>query len=119
MCAMDARGIPDDQISVFCSHLIRLGCAYLCSWGLDCERVHDIMDREVIGSNPPDSYLGCLMTTWHPKESLAKVVDYFLTCTVPDEDYSPNGCSRALAIVVGSSAWVAEIERQIRSSIPS
>jgi hypothetical protein len=116
---MDARDIPDEQMSALCSQLIRLGCAYLCCWGPARERVHDIMDQEVLGSNPPDSYLGCLMTTWHSKESLAEAVDYFLACTIPDEDYAPDGCSRALTIVVGSGDWATEMERHIRSSIGS
>jgi hypothetical protein len=114
---MDAREIPDTQISAFCSQLIRLGCAYLCTWGPDCERVHDLMDREVVGRNPPDTYLGCLMTTWHAKDSLADAVDFFLTCTDPDEDYAPNGCSRALGIVVGCDAWATEVEGYVRSSV--
>lgn len=117
VCAMDARLLPDEQISAFCSQLIGLGCAYFCSWGPDCERVHDIMDREVTGNNPPETDLGCLMTTWHAEESLAEAVDYFLTCTIPDEEYSPRGCAHGLAIAIGSGGWATEIERHIRSSI--
>ncbi len=119
LCAMDARSISDEQISALCSRLIQLGCAYLCSWGPDCERVHDIMDRTVIGSDPPKTYLGCLMTTCHAKESLAEAVDYFLTCTVPDGYYSPNGCTKALAVAVGSGLWATQIKQHVRASISS
>lgn len=112
LCAMDASSIPSDELSAFCSQLIRLGCAYLCVWRPDCERVHDIMDKQVIGDDPPATYIGCLMTTWHAEESLVEAVDFFLTCTIPDEEY---GCRHGLAVVVGSTEWVTEVEHQIRA----
>lgn len=117
LCAIDARSMSADELSVFCSHLIRLGCAYFCVWGPDCERVHDIMDEEVVGDDPPATDIGCLMTTWHAKESLSEAVDFFLTCTIPDEEYAPAGSPHGLAIAVGSTGWATEIEHQLRTSM--
>ncbi len=120
LCAVDARGVPDDVLRQFCSFLIRLGCAYLCTWGPDCERVHDLMDSEVVGDNPPQTYVGCLMTTWHENQSLEDAVDFLLTCTVPDEDYASDNCDSALIISVGSDSWTSEIERNVRAkTIPT
>jgi hypothetical protein len=116
LCVIDASPIETDGLSAFCSRLIDLGCAYFCTWGPDCERVHDIMDEQAIGENPPATDIGCLMTTWHAKESLAKAVNYFLTCTVPDEEYAPAGCGYGLAVVVGPTDWVTNIERHLRQS---
>lgn len=65
-CALNAEGLPADELGKFCSHLLQLGCSYLCTWGPDCERVHDIMDEEIVGNNPAQSDLGCVMTTWRP-----------------------------------------------------
>ena len=73
-CAMDATHFSAEAISEFCSRLLQLGCAYLCTWGPDCERVHDIMDEIVIGGNPPNSEVGDVMTTWHAKESLEEAL---------------------------------------------
>jgi hypothetical protein len=105
LCAIDASSISSDALSGFCSQLVDRGCAYFCAWGPDCERLHDIMDRRVIGDNPPETYIGCLMTTWHARESLAEAVDFFLTCTVPDDEYAPEGCPFGLAVVIGSPDW--------------
>jgi hypothetical protein len=116
LCVIDANSIETHGLSAFCSRLIDLGCAYFCAWGPDCERVHDIMDEQVIGENPPATDIGCLMTTWHAKESLAEAVDFFLTCTVPDEEYAPDGCRYGLAVVVGSTDWATNIERHLRQS---
>ncbi len=65
LCAMDATAFTTAELGEFCGYLLRSGCAYLCTWGPECERVHDIMDQEVVGENPPDTYVGCVMTTWH------------------------------------------------------
>jgi hypothetical protein len=74
------------------------------------------MDEEVIGDDPPTTDIGCLMTTWHAKESLAEAVEFFLTCTVPDEEYAPVGCAYGLAVSVGSTEWATKIEHRLRSS---
>jgi hypothetical protein len=116
LCAMDASSMSIAELSSFCLHLIHLGCSYFCVWGPDCERVHDIMDEEIVGDNPPATDLGNLMTTWHANESLAEAVDFFLTWTNPDEAYAPNGCPNGLAVAVGSADWAAEIDRHIRLS---
>jgi hypothetical protein len=114
LSAMNAGSAGKDDVSAFCSRLIELGCAYYCAWGPDCERVHDIMDELVIGDNPPRTYIGCLMTTSHAKESLAEAVDFFLSGTVPDEEFAPVGCPFGLAVVVGSVEWTSEIEQHVR-----
>ncbi len=117
LCAIDASSISRDELSSFCSRLIDLGCAYFCAWGPDCERVHDIMDRLVIGDNPPQTDIGCLMTTWHPRDTIAKAVFFFLSCAEPDEEYAPAGCSHGLAVVIGSAEWAAQFERHIRKGV--
>jgi hypothetical protein len=120
LCVIDASSIESHELSAFCSRLIDLGCAYFCTWGPDCERVHDIMDEQVIGRNPPATDVGCLVTTWHAKESLAEAVDFFLTCTEPDEEYAPAGCGHGLAVVVGSTDWATNIERHLgQSTVPA
>jgi hypothetical protein len=117
LSAVNATSIPTDELSVFCSRLIAFGCAYFCAWGPGCERVHDIMDELAVGDNPPETDLGCLMTTWHARESLAAAVDFFLTFTVPDEEFAPSGCSFGLAVAIGSAEWASQIERHLRDQI--
>jgi len=91
-----------------CSQLLKLGCAYLSTWGPDCERVHDIMDKVADAESNITS--GVVMTTWHDDESLSEALWYFLNCTHPDEEYAPKGCDLGLVVVVASKEWTAEIE---------
>ena len=117
LCVMDASLVSNDALGAFCSQLVDRGCAYFCVWGPDCERVHDIMDARVVGDNPPETDIGCLMTTWHARESLAEAIDFFLTCTVPDEEYAPAGCPFGLAVVIGSPDWATEVEQHLRRGL--
>jgi hypothetical protein len=91
--SLDAQDRSGSELGRFCLHLLQLGCPYLCTWGPDSERVHDIMDEESAGNNPPQSDQGCVMTTWHEKESLRDALSFFLDCTCPDGAYAPNGCA--------------------------
>ena len=75
------------------------------------------MDSVVIGDNPTETGLGCLMTTWHTEESLNDALDFLLTCTVPDDDYAPNGCNSALIICIASDSWTSEIEQCVAARI--
>ena len=110
-CAMDATASATADLEKLCRSLLRTGCAYLCAWGPDCERVHDIMDELVVGEQPPQTYVGCMMTTGHANDPLNDALEYFLDCTVPDSDYAPNGCDWALIVSVGSPVWETMIEQ--------
>ena len=116
-CAMDAAQFGVKEISQFCGHLVRLGCAYLSTWGVDCERVHDIMDEIIVGDNPPETDIGCLMTTWHAKDSLEEALEFFMFCTIPDEAYAPQGCEVGLIITIGSDTWAPAIERFVTECV--
>jgi hypothetical protein len=74
------------------------------------------MDAEIVGDDPPTTYIGCVMTTWHANEALRDAFGFFLDCTTPDEDFAPDGCASALIIVVGSADWVEDIERLMKEA---
>jgi hypothetical protein len=113
LCALNAKSLPPDEIGRFCSRLLDLGCAYFCAWGTESERVHDIMDEMVVGGNPPASNAGCLMTTWHARESLEDALDFFLNCTQPDEEFAPSGCKAAVIISIAGAGQDREITQYV------
>lgn len=112
-CAIDANGLHVNEIGSFCASLLQSGCAYLSVWGPDCQRVHDIMDEEVVGDNPPLTEWGDVMTTWHENESLEEALEFFVFDTYPDDTYAPNGCDRAFLFSIGSDDWSRAIERRV------
>lgn len=48
------------------------------------------------------------MTTWHDGESLADVLGFVLTATVPDNAYTRE-CGSIVAVSIGSTNWADEM----------
>jgi hypothetical protein len=107
LIAWDAHNASADHIATFARQLLDRGAAYVCAWGSDCERVHDIIDRERIGRSPSEFPDSVVITTWHDKETLAEAIFLALTAC-PDECFEQN-CGSTLAVVIGSSSWATEI----------
>ena len=55
------------------------GAVYVCSWGVDCERVHDVFDEAIVGDGSGPIERLNVTTTWHEDESLEEVVEYALS----------------------------------------
>ena len=110
LLVMDATGTPVAELRQLCSHLLNGGCAYLCTWGPGCEQVHDLMDEEIVGPNPPKTDRGCVMTTWHEDESLEDALAFLLDSGWPYDAYATKGCNAALIVTVGADDRAAQIE---------
>jgi hypothetical protein len=114
LIAWDARNASVDEMSNTAVGLLRQGAVYVCAWGPNCERVHDIVDEQHAGPNPSSDKSGVVMTTWHAKESLAAAIRFTLVNAWPDEFYAEN-CGSTLGIAIGSSSWAAEIRTAFSS----
>lgn len=108
LVAWDARGVEATRIAQFARKLLDAGAVYVCTWGPDCERVHDIVDDEEIGPNPPPAVDRVVMTTWHANESLAEALWFVLHNSWPDEAYE-SGCASTLGVAIASAQWASEI----------
>lgn len=107
LLAWDARTFQAGEISSFARRLLDAGAVYVCAWGPDCERVHDIIDQESVGPNPPAVVDSVVMTSWHADEPLAEAL-WCALIAIPDDAYA-GLCGSTLAIAVGSARWAAEI----------
>lgn len=85
--------------------LLDRGICYLCVWGPDCERVHDLFDAERLPKEPEGRVV---MTTWHSEDPLQEAIWFFANCTVPDEAFAPD-CTDWVAISVRNATWGQEI----------
>jgi hypothetical protein len=108
LLAWNASGVSDDVIRAVAQKLVQQGAVYFCSWGADCDRVHDIMDEERERVDPTGESV--IMTTWHGDEPLSEALWFLLHCTSPDERYE---CPSTLGISVGSSQWASEIREAL------
>jgi len=108
LLAWDARDVDAHRVRRLGRKLLDSGAVYICAWGPDCERVHDLIDAEEIGPNPPPVVDRVIMTTWHENEPLPEAVWFVLHNSWPDEAYE-SGCGSTLGVAIGSTAWATEI----------
>ncbi|MDP9225010.1 MAG: hypothetical protein M3P18_14420, partial [Actinomycetota bacterium] len=58
------------------------GCEYVCAWGTDCGRVHDLFDDAYVGlttySSPP-----LMISTSHADETLPEALYFALSRAFP------------------------------------
>lgn len=105
----DASGVPSKAVADLARAMLRSGCVYLCAWGEDCERVHDIFD-EVSLDEDPDLSRGTIMTAWIRERGLEEALWFFLRNTMPDDDYSAT-CFSSLVLTIGDGAAHADTIR--------
>ena len=112
--AWDAQDASAGAIAVLVKRLLDAGAAYISTWGIDCERVHDIADeiRPSVGG-AADRTGSVVMTTWHEHESLEEALWYFLFSTIPDDSFEATTGS-GLAVIVGNREWGATIRHDLR-----
>jgi hypothetical protein len=106
--AWDATSVATEEISRLAALLHNRGLAYLCAFGPDCERVHDIFDEvelELDGARPNESVI---MTTWHKDESLEDALWFFVYNSFPDAAYEDT-CRIGIAVTIGNSQWAAQV----------
>jgi hypothetical protein len=112
MLACDARGLPDVVIVKLAHSLIEQGMRYFCSWGGDCERVHDLFDSAIIKREPHETEDSVIMTMWLENESLDEALWQFLYVAFPANDYWED-CQAELIVVIGDRAWTQQIETRL------
>ncbi len=112
MIVGDASEIPEEQISSLAAQLIQSGMVYLCAWGPDCSRVHDLTDLILVDQELESGNEIPVMTTWHIHESLDDALWFALNSACPAEEYE-TACSSLIILVVNNDAWMTHIGRRL------
>ena len=94
-----------EEYSQKAKKLIKSGLVYLCTWGKECEKIHDIFDEEnfimEINQEIETDNDSVIMTTWHKDESLKEALYFFLMNTSPTEKYYSE-CKTSLVVIIGN-----------------
>lgn len=96
--------------------LVSQGLIYFCSWGKNCELVHDAVDvcrDEGQYELPSGEFV--LMTTWHDDEPLEEAFWYFSTLATPTEEELLNNCER-FVVSICNPGWSEEIKNYQRKN---
>lgn len=108
LVAWDVTNVRSGTIATFAQRLIEAGAVYFCTWGGDCERVHDIIDEQWVGDGFTAENDPTLMTTWHDDDSLDDTIWFTLYNALPIDMYFDD-CRSVIAICIGNSDWAAKI----------
>jgi hypothetical protein len=109
LLAMDGREEIVENLGEVPERLINEGLAYLCAWGPDCSRVHDIFDLVSVNLEKNTGQDFPIMTTWHEKESLDEALWFLLFCAIPYDELIDK-CSTSYIISVGNKKWFSQLD---------
>ncbi len=112
LLACDADDIDDAVVVNLASSLVANGMRYFCSWGRDCERVHDLVDSVTSEKDPPETEDSVIITMWFEGKSLDEALWQFLYVAFPANDYEAD-CHLDLAIVIGNTRWKEQVKRRL------
>ncbi len=108
LIAWDAPDVSSEEIEQFARRLVEAGVSYVCCWGNDCERIHDIFDEVDLEPNIGSPEGQTLMTTWHDDEPLSEAICFLLRTAWPDE-YAEDTTNSSIAISIGSGIYAEEM----------
>jgi hypothetical protein len=116
LLAADGRDFSDHALREHATWLLRAGARCVCTWGPDCERIHDAFDQAALelGLNREGAVI---MTSWHDREPLKEATWFAAVTAFPDEAY-PDADGALVAISVGSKEWEAEIHEYLKAGTP-
>lgn len=105
LLAWDAEGEPFETLARVANTLLDWGSICFNTWGADCERVHDVIDGEMIERDLPDTDACYIETVWHTDDPLEDALWYFLWLSEPAKDFE-NGCDAGLVVAIGANSEV-------------
>jgi hypothetical protein len=94
--AGDSRALSVNEIGRIAEKFLDQGLRYLCAWGPDCQRLHDIFDEVVVGDGT-EPYDFEIMTTRHEDDSFDEALWFFMNSANVDEEV-PGAVSFAIRI---------------------
>jgi hypothetical protein len=105
----DASGASADDLGSFAAKLLAQGAGYVCAWGPDCERVHDVFDEVLVGDE--SAHPEHVMTTWHPDEPLDEAL-WFAVWAAFNEDF-PTTTTVLFAVVAQRTSWASAVREWV------
>ena len=114
--AIDARPMSVDEVSNIANWAFDQGAVYLCVWGPDCERVHDIMDEVLADRNFNETDEDVVMTTWHDDETLEEALWFAVNSAFAVGAYEQT-CKTLVAVTIENQDWGSQIAKKLSESV--
>jgi hypothetical protein len=104
----DAGGESTNTIGVLAQALLEAGAVYVCCWGTNCERVHDIIDETHVWRTIDDASASQIVTTWDADESLEEAITFVMDA-LPENEAAKKG--PVVAVCVGRSGYTPQVRK--------
>jgi len=114
--AADVTAGSTEVISKFVLAALKGGMVYFCSWGPDCERLHDMVNEEIVADEIGGRLFASknghdtIVTTWHEIHTLEEALDFFVRLAKPDGEFAKDG-ECWVAVCVNNPEWATSIRR--------
>jgi len=99
----------DDVLHQVAQKLLRNGAVYICAFGDGCQKLHDVIDDEIISQELEDNTEATsILTTWHSSEPFDDALWYFLYTTHPADAYEKD-CNSWLLVSIGDHDYSSTV----------
>ncbi len=112
LLALDATSASAGELARLASNLLSAGAVYVCAWGLDCERVHDVFDDAILVHEPSQATECHIMTTSHADRPIEEALCFLLRSAYPSDAYW-DSCRAELVVVVGLPEAIAAVSQAL------
>lgn len=106
--AADFTDIKQTVIADFALWLANRKCIYICVWGPDCKRAHNIINEICTTTN------SLIITTEHSDKTLDEALSFFVSNIILDEDHV-NAEINLEGICVDNNMWHTAIKAALSS----
>lgn len=116
--AMDTCEMPKTALASVASTAVRAGASYVCCWGPECSRFHDVLEGagRTCGRFACDG--GIVMTACQQGKSLEQALAFAVHVARPGPQFEAS--TRAvIAVAIANPAWGSRIETYLAAGAPS
>jgi hypothetical protein len=114
--AADTAGDTTDELHEFAQRVLEHRCAYVSTWGLGCERLHDIFDETFVEEELDGREMPFLMTPWHDDGPLDEALWFALVNGLPVDVTYPELVGSSFVAATTRGVWADEIRRCLANS---
>lgn len=106
----DADRVPDDAVRGLARTALARRCAWVSTWGIGCERVHDLFDDEYLAAPEGRPFL---MSDWHADASLPSALYYGLVGAFPTGEASYAEARASTIVLLVQPAYANVVRRLV------
>lgn len=116
--AMDTCVLPEKSLASVAATAVRAGASYICCWGPECSRFHDVLEGTDSACQHDGSSERNIMTACQQGKSLEQALGFAVHVARPRPQFEAS--TRAvIAVAIANPAWASRIETYLAAGAPT